>query len=56
MSGEEERLEGVASSLFDKRDELNGQAERWKKERDQLNESVKELQGKARIEHGIKFP
>ena len=50
MSGVEDRLEGVASSLFDKRDELNGQAERWKKERDQLNESVKELQGKARQE------
>jgi uncharacterized coiled-coil DUF342 family protein len=50
LSGEEDRLEGVASSLFDKRDELNRQAERLKKERDQLNESVKELQGKARFE------
>ena len=50
MSGEEDRLEGVASSLFEKRDELNRQAEHWKKERDQLNESVKELQGKARQE------
>jgi uncharacterized coiled-coil DUF342 family protein len=50
LSGEEDRLEGVASSLFDKRDELNRQAERLKKERDQLNESVKELQGKARVE------
>jgi uncharacterized coiled-coil DUF342 family protein len=50
LSGEEDKLEGVASSLFDKRDELNRQAERLKKERDQLNESVKELQGKARFE------
>ena len=47
MSGDEDRLEEVASSLFDKRDELNRQAERWKRERDQLNESVKDLQGKA---------
>ena len=47
MSGDEDRLEEVASSLFEKRDELNGQAERWKRERDQLNESVKDLQGKA---------
>jgi len=47
LSGDEDRLEEVASSLFDKRDELNRQAERWKRERDQLNESVKDLQGKA---------
>jgi uncharacterized coiled-coil DUF342 family protein len=47
LSGEEDTLEDVASSLFDKRDELNRQAERWKKERDQLNESVKGLQAKA---------
>lgn len=47
MSGDEDRLEEVASSLFEKRDELNRQAERWKRERDQLNESVKDLQGKA---------
>lgn len=47
MSDDEDRLEEVASSLFDKRDELNRQAERWKRERDQLNESVKDLQGKA---------
>lgn len=44
---DESRLVEAASSLFDKRDELNRQAERWKKERDQLNESVKDLQGKA---------
>ncbi|TET72810.1 hypothetical protein E3J39_01605 [Candidatus Bathyarchaeota archaeon] len=47
MSGDEDRLEEVASSLFEKRDELNGQAERWKRERDRLNESVKDFQGKA---------
>ena len=47
MSGDEDRLEEVASSLFEKKDELNRQAERWKRERDQLNESVKDLQGKA---------
>lgn len=50
MSGDEERLEELASSLFDERDELNKQADRWKKERDQLNESVKDLQAKARME------
>jgi len=47
LSGDEDRLEEVASSLFEKKDELNRQAERWKRERDQLNESVKDLQGKA---------
>jgi uncharacterized coiled-coil DUF342 family protein len=47
LSGDEDRLEEVASSLFEKRDELNRQAERWKRERDQLNESVKDLQGNA---------
>ena len=47
MSGDEDRLEEVASSLFEKRDELNRQAERWKRKRDQLNESVKDFQGKA---------
>ncbi|TEU08639.1 hypothetical protein E3J20_08135 [Candidatus Bathyarchaeota archaeon] len=44
---DESRLEEAASSIFDKRDELNRQAERWRRERDRLNESVKDLQGKA---------
>ncbi len=44
---DESRLEEAASSLFDKRDELNRQAERWRRERDRLNESVKDLQGMA---------
>ena len=52
MSGEEGGIEDAVSSLFDKRDELNRQAERWRGERDRLNESVKELQAKAGEEKG----
>lgn len=46
MSADEERLgrlEETAASLLKKKGELNRQAERWKNERDRLNESVKSL-------------
>jgi len=43
-----ERLEAEASTLFDKRDEARKEMDRWQKERDHLNQSVKELQEKAR--------
>jgi len=43
-----ERLEAEASTLFDQRDEARKQMNRWQKERDHLNQSVKELQEKAR--------
>lgn len=44
---DETDLEKVASSLFDRRDELNQLLDRCRKERDHLNDSVKDLQLKA---------
>jgi len=41
-------LESQASALFEKRDGFNKERETRRKERDHLNESVKELQAKAR--------
>lgn len=50
MAAEEESLEAMASSLFEKRGELNGEANRWKDERDRLNEAVKGLHAQAKAE------
>ena len=50
MSGDEERLaelEDRADTLRRRRAELNSEAERWKNERDRLNESVRTLRGEA---------
>ncbi len=41
-------LEEQGSALFEKRDGFNKERETRRKERDHLNESVKELQAKAR--------
>ncbi len=50
MSGDEERLaelEEKADAIRRRRAELNSEAERWKNERDRLNESVKTLRAEA---------
>ena len=53
MSSDEERIqekERNARALREKRETLEKEAERWRKQRDSLNESVKALRDKALIE------
>jgi uncharacterized coiled-coil DUF342 family protein len=53
MSSDEERIqekEMDARALREKRETLEREAERWRKQRDRLNESVKALRDKALIE------
>jgi len=53
MSSDEERIqekEMDARALREKRETLEREAERWRKQRDRLNESVKTLRDKALIE------